>query len=156
MFELYSQLPKDKEQLRQHVAALSAMTKDREHQELFDHLYECLSILDAKSISLLSFNSIIAAVFAVFMLADPHGLAWLAVHFGMAMILVSCFLLLPVVWVHWSTTADIMDPDGHAFILLDVRSSRTVKYRRAWYFSVAGMTALSLFVALRIVAHFLH
>lgn len=151
MFKLYSQLPRNKGELQKHIAALGAMTNVREHQELFHHLYDCLSILDAKSTSLLSFNSIIIAVFAIFMASEPRGFAWIAVNFGMAMILVSCLLLLSVVWVHWSTTANLEDRENHALILLDVRRSRTIKYRLAWYFSVAGMVGLSLFLAIRVV-----
>jgi hypothetical protein len=151
VFELYSQLPKNKADLRKHIAALAAMTNVREHQELFNHLYDCLSILDAKSTSLLSFNSIITAVFAIFMASEPHGFESIAVHLGMAMVLVSCFLLLSVVWVHWSTTANLEDRENHALILLEVRRTRTIKYRLAWYFSVAGMIALSLFLAARII-----
>jgi hypothetical protein len=132
------------------------MTNVREHQELFKHLYDCLSILDAKSTSLLSFNSIIIAVFAIFMSTGPSGFSWISLNFGMAMILVSCLLLLSVVWIHWSTTANLEDLEKHAIILLDVRRSRTIKYRLAWYFSVGGMVNLSLFLAFRIVSTFLN
>ncbi len=151
MFKLYSQLPRSKEELQKHIAALGAMTAATEQQELFRHLYDCLSILDAKSTSLLSFNSIIIAVFAIFMASGPRGFPLIALQFGMAMILVSCLLLLSVVWVHWSTTANLEDRENHGLTLLDVRGSRTIKYRLAWYFSVAGMVALSFFLAARII-----
>lgn len=128
------------------------MTNDREHQELFNHLYGCLSILDAKSTSLLSFNSIIIAVFAIFIATQPHGLQRIAVETGMAAVLVSCLLLLAVVWIHWSTTENLVDREHHAFVLLEVRRSRTIKYRLAWYFSVAGMLALSVFLTANIIA----
>lgn len=156
MFNLYSQLPRTRRDLQRHIAALAAMTNVHEHQALFNHLYDCLSILDAKSTSLLSFNSIIIAVFAIFMATDPHGFALFTVNFGMAMILVSCLLLLSVVWIHWSTTANLEDRDKHALILLDVRRSRTIKYRLAWYFSVAGMISLSVFLAIRVLGAAIH
>ena len=154
MFKLYSQLPRDRKALEEHITALARMTNVREHQELFDHLYGCLSILDAKSSSLLSFNSIIIAVFAIFMTGQLHWLEWIAVNVGMASILVSCLLLLSVVWVHWSTTDNLADLKNHALILLEVRRSRTIKYRLAWYFAVAALVVLSLFLAVRFVRGF--
>lgn len=156
MFELYSQLPKTKAELREHIAALEAMTNVHEHKALFDHLYDCLSILDAKSTSLLSFNSIIIAVFAIFMASQPGGLAWIALNVGMAMILLSCLLLLWVVWVHWSTTANLLHLQNHALILLEVRRSRTIKYRLAWYLSIVGMASLSSFLAISVANRIVH
>jgi hypothetical protein len=156
VFELYSQLPRNQKELQRHIAALTAMTTAREHQALFDHLYECLSILDAKSASLLSFNSIIIAVFAIFLASEPRGFSWAVLNFGVAVILISCLLLLIVVWVHWSTTAQLQSREDHAIILLQVRSDRTFKYGLAWYFSVAGMVALSLFLISRIIGTLVH
>src|SRR5438067_801150 len=132
VFDLYSQLPKSSDELRRHVAALGRMTNEHEHQSLFDHLYECLSILDSKSASLLSFNSIIIAVFAIFMSGHRSLGQWVTIAVGMASVLVSCLLLLWVVWIHWSTTDNLTDLEKHAFVLLDVRRSRTVMYRLSW------------------------
>ena len=41
------------------------------NKDLFDHLYDSLGILDSKSQSLLGFNPIIGAVFALFMQGGP-------------------------------------------------------------------------------------
>ena len=150
MFELFAQLPKGPQELRQHISALSRMTSERGHQELFDHLYECLSILDSKSTSLLSFNSIIIAVFAIFMTGGSLSVAqWTPIAVGMASVLVSCLLLLWVVWVHWSTTDNLANLENHALILLTVRRSRTIIYRIAWYFAVVAVLCLSAFVVIR-------
>jgi len=151
MFRLYEQLPKDEKALHSHIAALSRMTEVREHQELFNHLYGCLSILDAKSSSLLAFNSIIMAVFAIFMTGVRSRAEWIAVNLGMASILASCLLLLSVVWVHWSTTENLSDIEKHALLLLKVRRSRTIKYRLAWYLAVAALGGLSVFLVLQFI-----
>lgn len=151
MFSLYAQLPKDEKALRDHVKALGTLTGVKEHHELFDHLYGCLSILDAKSSSLLSFNSIIIAVFAIFMTTALGRVEWIPISLGMASILVSSLLLLSVVWVHWSTTSNLVDLEKHALILLRVRRSRTIKYRLAWYFAVAALVALTGFFMLRVI-----
>jgi len=146
MFKLFAQLPKCDSDLREHVAVLKiAIGEDK----LFDHLYGCLTILDSKSSSLLAFNSIIIAVFALFLTVPIHlGLyGGLCVGVGMAAVIVSCFLLLSVVWVHWSTTDDFPNRDRHAFELLKLRKTRTLKYRLAWYFSVTSVVGLSAFLA---------
>lgn len=151
MFRLFAELPKDPEELKRHVAALSAMSGAEAHGKLFDHLYGCLSILDSKSTSLLTFNSVIIAVFAIFMVGDPGGAAWIFVGIGMAAILMSCLLLLSVVWVHWSTTDHLTDHEKHALTLLQVRRARTIKYRLAWYLSVWSLLSLGGRLFLRLV-----
>ena len=129
------------------------MTNEREHQALFDHLYECLSILDSKSSSLLSFNSIIIAVFAIFMTGGSlSGGQWVVIAVGMASVLASCLLLLWVVWIHWSTTENLSDLEIHALVLLNVRRTRTIIYRVAWYLAVAAVLCLSVFVVMRALA----
>ena len=131
--------------MREHVTALkTAIGQDK----LFDHLYGCLTILDSKSSSLLAFNSIIIAVFALFLTGQIHLGVYggICVGAGMATVIVSCFLLLSVVWVHWSKTDDFPDKDRHAFDLLKVRKTRTVLYRLAWCFSVTSVLGLSAFL----------
>jgi len=141
MFKLYQQLPKDEGALRDHIEGLRSMTDDRNkaHHALFDHLYECLSILDSKASSLLGFNSIIIAVFAIFMTGDLDQIGWIVVSIGMASILTSCLLLLSVVWIHWSTTENFLDLERHALILLRVRRVRTIRYRLAWYCAIFAL-----------------
>lgn len=153
VFDLFAQLPKSDEDLRKHVSALSRMTEQREHQELFDHLYECLSILDSKSSSLLGFNSIIIAVFAIFMTGGSVSpVQWCTIAVGMAGVVVSCLLLLWVVWIHWSSTENLADLENHALVLLNVRRSRTIMYRLAWYLAVGAILCLSVFAGLRVLA----
>ena len=82
---------------------------------------------------MLGFNSIILAVFAIFMTQDLVLAELVLLNGGMASILVSSFLLLSVVWVHWSTTDNLRDLENHAMILLQVRrngSSLSVTFRR--------------------------
>lgn len=153
MFKIRSQLPTGPKAIKEHILKLSQLTSAKEHQELFSHLYSCLSILDSKSASLLQFNSIIIAVFAIFMSAELSWYGWLIVNTGMAAILASALLLLSVVWVHWSTTADLINLEQHAVVLLSVRRARTIRYRIAWLFSVVSLLALALFLLLRFILH---
>ena len=147
---LFSQLPKTEEEMREHLDALIHMADAPRHDEIFDHLYGCLSILDSKSSSLLGFNSIIIAVFAIFMTTELSILYASILNIGLVSILTSSLLLLWVLWVHWSNTKDLNDLDRHAFILLTVRRKRTIKYRLSWYFSVVAMLCLSAFILIRL------
>jgi len=92
---------------------------------------------------MLGFNSIIMAVFAVFMTRRLSLAQGTFVAVGVAAILASSFLLLSVVWVHWSNTRDFNDGDAHALRLLLVRNARTVRYRIAWVCAVASLIALA-------------
>ena len=150
MFRLCSQLPRTPDAIKAHLQALRNVVLSEEHQDVFDHLYTCLSILDAKSSSMLAFNSIIIAVFAIFMTRQPASAELILLNVGMAAILVSAFLLLSVVWVHWSPTGDLEDPEKHGRRLLQVRNSRTVRYRIAWYLAMISLLSLAGFVVVRL------
>lgn len=152
MFNIYSQLPAGRKDVEKHIEALSKMTRDKDHRALFDHLYDCLSILDGKSASLLSFNSIIIAVFAIFMTTTLSNFEFIIANIGIILVLVSSILLLVVVWIHWSTTKDFDDLKLHAITLLYVRRTRTIKYRFSWYFSICSIGSLVLFIIVRFVA----
>lgn len=75
---------------------------------------------------------------------------WTAI-LGMALTLGSCFLLLSVVWVHWSTTDELKEPDRHAQVLLAVRRTRTIRYRLGWYLSISAIGCLSVLLAQRAI-----
>jgi hypothetical protein len=154
VFKLFSQLPKTDRELRAHIRGLAHLTGRHDHQALFDHLYGCLSILDSKSASLLQFNSIICAVYAIFMVGSLTRPAWMEIHLGMTFVLISSLLLLTVVWVHWSTTDHLENLEAHMLILLRVRRERTIKYRLAWYLSVLSLLTLAVFLAQRFVVQF--
>ena len=116
---------------------------------IFEHLYGCLSIIDQKSSSLLTFNAIGLASLAVWLGYVP--LNWL--HFSLDIIfllfLVSCCLCLLVVTLHWSSVAELRDLRQQTETLLAKRDSRTAQYRRALCIS-------SLCVVLLVVVSSVH
>src|SRR5665213_2687202 len=124
MFRIFDQLPREEKALQSHIGSLKTMTQDGSHERLFEHLYETLSILDTKSSSMLAFNSLITAVFSIFLatsrLSDSE---FVLANLGVFCVIISCVLLLTVVWVHWSTTDDLADSGRHAMTLLLVRRS---------------------------------
>ncbi len=152
MFKLKTDLPKGKIGLTNHLAALSKMKSDEQHKDVFNHLYNCLTILDDKFSALLTFNSIIIAVFALFIIDtdDLTALIFL-LYTGISSVLISCFLLLLVVWVHWSKTEDFNNLDQHGLTLLMVRRQRTIIYRTAWYLSTFSVACLFLYLAIHII-----
>lgn len=97
------QLPETEEESRKYIENLANLLGDQQQEPLFDHLYENLSILDAKSASLLQFNSILLAVFAIFLTAEVSAFTFYAALVGILATLFSSYFLLEVVWVHWST-----------------------------------------------------
>jgi hypothetical protein len=151
MLKIFEQLPRKPNEIKNHTAALSKMAKDEEHKALFEHLYGCLSILDGKSASLLSFNSIIIAVFVILMTGVLSAIESIILSSGILLVLVSSILLLNIVWIHWSTTEDLSDLGQHAIKLLKVRRDRSIRYRIAWYFSVSAIIILTLFVIIRFI-----
>lgn len=147
---LKSQLPLTEADQLLHLKAWSKMKSSETHKDVFEHLYECLSVLDDKSSALLGFNSIIMAVFALF-ITDDNSLTRdnsvkIILLFGIFFVMISSLLLLFVVWIHWSKTSDFQNLDKHGLHLLNVRNERTIKYRIAWCFSVISIAALSLYL----------
>lgn len=145
MFNLFPQLQNTEEQRQAHIAALNKLIANEADHKLFDHLYQTLTILDAKSSSLLVFNGIIIAIFAVFMPTEMPKIDRTALIFGMVSIFLSCLLLLLVVLVHWSSTPVLkLGKEKYLSLLLKIRNSRTLKYRWAWCCSILAMGSLCL------------
>jgi hypothetical protein len=143
MFGIFSRLQKTEAERLDHIKALSHLIANEADHKLFDHFYQTLTILDAKSSSLLVFNGIIIAVFAVFMAETMPEVDRTAMIVGIVSILLSCFLLLLVVPVHWSSTDTLkLGKEKYSSLLLKIRNSRTLKYRWAWCCSLLAMICL--------------
>jgi hypothetical protein len=143
---------------KQEVAALLERLKyiveTEPHKSLIDYLYNCLSILDDKSSSLLSFNSIIMAVFAIFMaISDenqrPTALQTGFISVGTVAVLASSFLLLLVVHIDWSDSEDLKDVVEHERTLLRIRRTRTNVYFVARWLAIVAMIGLTAFFVFR-------
>lgn len=142
MFRIYDNLPRSDIEKKEHLATLAKLMTDNVHSRLFDHLYTTLTVLDTKSASLLQFNSIVTAIYSLLITNAHFGKAIAVFYFGLLLsILSSCYLLL-IIWVHWSTTDHLKDSEKHIYALLDVRFSRTIRYRRAWQLSVCSFALL--------------
>lgn len=103
--------------------------EDAEHE----FLYRNLSILDDKASALLGFNSIVLAAVAIFFTSARYlgeRLTFLVALITMAM---SCYLCLKVVWVHWSDSDTLRQPELYWMELITVRDKRTRTYRMAWF-----------------------
>jgi hypothetical protein len=136
------------DELAAHTAALRQLLTS-ESRELFRYLYECLNILDAKSNSLLQFNSIILVAFGTALHGSGPGpwILWLSFT-GIALTLASSMLLLSVVLVRWIGTAHVPHFEVD---FLRLRDERTLRYRIAWLLSLTTLVIVSLGV-LRIFA----
>ncbi|MCA6525676.1 MAG: hypothetical protein IM570_06705 [Pseudanabaena sp. M179S2SP2A07QC] len=144
-FNVLDQLPVTEDDTLAHADRLTKLLTTIDQEQVFTHLYGNLSILDAKSASLLQFNSVLVAIFTIFITSDktPVVSYYIGV-FGTLTTLISCALLLEVVWVHWSTNEHMGTVQEHALKLLEVRKERTILYRKAWNCSKFGLLTLIL------------
>ena len=151
---VHEQLPRSETKRKEHIDRLRQILDDESHKSLFDHLYASLSILDSKSASLLQFNSVLAAVFTLFLQGEKIPLSHFIVGVvGIVAALVSCYRLLNVLWVHWSTSDHMTTVEAHSDTLLRVRAERTLGYRIAWNWSKGAVLALFLLVGLVLVEY---
>ncbi len=95
--------------------------------------YELLGILDSKSTGLLAFNTIFLTSLSVWLGYVPLNFMHLTLDLVFLALLVSCALLLGVIWLRWSR-------EGDSVAALDaVRQRRTRRYRVAWVLSAASV-----------------
>jgi len=146
MSKLFPQLQKTDSDRKRHIKALKALFAVELDHRLFEHFYSTLTILDAKSSSLLVFNGILIAVFAVFVPTEMPFIDRVILNCGMASILVSCALLLLVVLVRWTSTPDLAEKEHYENLLLQLRNARTVKYFWGWCCSILAMICLCVFI----------
>lgn len=142
-------LPTGPFSIRTYGRNLSRLFSDQAHESLFIHMYDNLTILDAKSGSLLQFNSVLMAVFAIFTAGIEASLINVIGFLGIVLALLSSLLLLQVVWVHWSSSDHMRSPVKHMGKLLSVRKSRTICYRIAWNLSQLSGIFLFLFIVIK-------
>lgn len=105
-------------------------------QENVGKQYELLNILDGKASALLTFNAIALASISIWLGYVPLNYLHLALDTIFIAMLVSCAMLLRIVWIKWAT--------GHENLteLELVRSRRTRDYRIAWRVSMAAVICL--------------
>lgn len=125
-------------------------------RELCGHMYENLSILDAKGSGLIASNAIITAIFSILALSqgDPTsvfrqgGFIQSAALILLIPSLLSLILNVSVLSVYWSTTREISeqtDVTDRARSLIRIRNERTRRYRLAFLLHMAVMmVALAL------------
>lgn len=136
MFNLYSGLPKNREERIAHIKKLTEVYECKKHSVLFDFLYGNLNILDSKASALLSFNSIMAAISSIYVVNQTGTLERIPFILAILFLFISCILCMKIIWLHWSSSEDLVSMKEHAIVLLTVRFQRTVIYRMAWWFSM--------------------
>jgi len=142
-FKLHEDLPSNQSEITNYEENLTRLFGNEVGQSIFAHLYDNLTILDAKCASLLQYNSVLMAVFAIFIAKIEPDEANVPRLLGILFALISSLFLLQVVWVHWSTSDHMQSSEKHMTKLLAVRRARTLYYRIAWNLSqVAGICLL--------------
>jgi hypothetical protein len=129
-----------------HLDALGRMDLTQEQRYEHDHLYDCLSILDRKATALIGFNSILVATSTIVLtiIKDAGSAGAVLMFCALGFAAVSSGLNLLVIELKWTETGELEKPREHFVHLLEVRGSRSVRYRLAW---LACAAALVLVVA---------
>jgi len=98
----------------------------RGRRSTVEYLIRSLTILDAKSASLLILNSIVIAALSIFFLSQnrPVSVTWISALGAFAVFLASAAQLW-VVWPHWITAESLDSPDHFVQTLFRMRSERT-------------------------------
>ena len=124
---------------RKHLEYLKALQNDEIHFSTFQFMYDNLNIIDSKSSALLTFNSLIIAVLAIWTSNISTGIFLYVYAFILILFLISSLLCLLTVFLHWSSSSDLKNLEKHIDLLLEVREQRTIKYRYAWYLAFCGI-----------------
>jgi len=124
---------------RMHLEHLKALQNDEIHFSTFQFMYDNLNIIDSKSSALLTFNSLIIAVLAIWTTNISTGMFLYIYTFILTLFLISSLLCLLTVFLHWSPSDELKNIENHIDLLLKVREQRTIKYRFAWYLAYLGI-----------------
>jgi hypothetical protein len=100
--------------------------------------YALLNILDGKASALLTFNAIALASISIWLGYVPLNYLHLALDLVFIVLLLSCGLLLRIIWLRWAAIQE------HVDVLDRVRQDRTRHYRLAWKLSIGSVICLIL------------
>ncbi len=99
--------------------------------------YDLLNIIDNKAAGLLTFNALLLATISVWLGQVSLNFLHLFLDLAFLALLGSCFLLLPIIWLHWSQSTDAGE-------LKKLRTRRTCLYRVSWWFAMTGVVIVIL------------
>lgn len=152
MFGLRNGLPKA-DKVDEYIDSLCSVDRSPAESRCLESLYRDLTILDGKSASLLQFNSIIIALvsFNISFMSNEAALTRYVLFASFFVMMLSAFILLLVVWVHWSYEEQASDFRLEMRNLVRVRTSRTIRYRLSWQLAFLGMFLLIAFHAMYFV-----
>lgn len=137
---------------KKHLEELSKITNDESKFSTFSFLYENLNIIDVKSSSLLTYNSLIITGLAIVItMRDKTDALTFLYILAILFFIISSAMLLNVVYLHWSSTEDLLDPDQHLDELLQLREKRTITYRKAWHFSFWNTIYIALLILYNVI-----
>lgn len=138
------------EDRQKHLVALRKLQPHEENSFEHNYLYSCLSILDEKAHGLLVYDSLVLAAASLVLTIFPRSLTSGSVLVFAALVLsgIASSLCLSVIWIYWTETPALEDPDGLFVQLLEIRNRRTVCYRLAWCLSQFAMVLLVLGIIL--------
>jgi hypothetical protein len=132
------------EKQREHLTAIKSLGEQTSNSFEHEHLYNCLSILDAKATALLTYDSILIAATSITLTNFPKQISVGSILVFAALVLagLAAALCLHVIWVYWTDTLEFEDKAAIYYSLLSVRNLRTLSYRCSWLTSQIAMVLL--------------
>lgn len=139
---------------QEHLDAIAAFMRDRDHWELHAWLHQNLTILDDKANSAFQLSAIALALLTIFATTigpdEPVALrAALVVPF--LLLIWSIVQLSRIFFVYWSTTEEFARPHEMLSELLRVRDDRSRVVRGAWLRTVIAVAGFAVIVAVELV-----
>lgn len=117
-------------------------------------LYELLNIIDSKASALLSFNALLLAAISIWLGYVPPNFLHLSLDLVFLVLLASCILLLPIIWLHWTQLRGAKKRKAvkpKAVELDNLRKTRTTLYRTSWTLSMIAVGAIGIASAIHTV-----
>jgi len=142
---IYEDLHHSSSEAQEHVDQMKRLVESSADFQIFNHMYECLNVLDNKCQGLMTINSVIIAILS-------FGLDWDYVRFevlmvysiSFVMLIVSSILLLYLSFLKWVSTEDLKNYKESMAELLIIRDLRTKRYRISVWLAVFAICLVTI------------
>ncbi len=152
IFNIKHDLNKTASDRKEHLSELKKILDNDYHYNIFNFLYDNLNIIDSKASSLLTYNSlIIAGITIILSMKDEIDLITFLYISTIFIFIISSIFCLKVVYLHWSSTTDLKNPDKHLDELLCVREIRSKNYRFSWYLSFWSTIFIGILIIYNVI-----
>jgi len=142
---IYEDLHHSTEEAQIHVDEMKKLVDSGADFQIFNHMYECLNVLDNKCQGLMTINSVIIAILSFGLKWEDLNLEVLIIYsVSFVMLIVSSILLLYLSFLKWVSTDDLRNYKQSMAELLLIRDLRTMRYRISVWLAVFAMILVTV------------